>query len=119
MPSLGWVYWVGSDGPLSQITPCCLLLGVSCYSTENPSEIRGAETIWESKYFLISEQQAFVCCQWKEVGETCSNSNAAQALLLEKRFSAHIPLAGPRRGDIHEEGLLEVGGKGMAFVLLQ
>lgn len=53
------------------------------------------------------------------MGETCSNSNAAQALLLEKRFSAHVPLAGPRRGDIHEEGLLEVGGKGMAFVLLQ
>lgn len=52
------------------------------------------------------------------MGETCSNSNAAQALLLEKRFSAHIPLPGPRRGDIHEEGLLEVGGKGMAFVLL-
>lgn len=54
MPSLGWVYWVGSEGPLSQITPCCLLLGVSCYSTENRSEIRGAETIWESKYFLIT-----------------------------------------------------------------
>lgn len=41
-----------------------------------------------------SEQQAFVCCQWKEVGETCSSCNAAQALLLEKRFSAHISLAG-------------------------
>lgn len=41
-------------GPLSQITPCCLLLGVSCYSTENCSKTRGAETIWESKYFLIT-----------------------------------------------------------------
>lgn len=54
MPSLGWTDWVGSQGPLSQITPCCFVLGVSCYSAKSSSETRTAETIWESKYFLIT-----------------------------------------------------------------
>lgn len=49
VPSLGRIYRVGCKGLLSQITPCCLLLGMSCYSTKNLSK-----TIWESKYFLIT-----------------------------------------------------------------
>lgn len=50
--------WAGFTGrapkaPVS-ITPCCFLLGVSCCSTKSLLKQGGAETIWESKYFLIT-----------------------------------------------------------------
>lgn len=32
------------------------------------------------------------------MGETCNSFSAAQALLLQKKFSAHPPVVGPRKG---------------------
>lgn len=91
----GWICWVGSEGPLSQITPCCSSLGVTLLFYWKPFQNKEGRNNLGKQIFSDNGEQ-----QYKLLFSVNGRKLEKHiiALAQHRLYCCKRDLVGPRRG---------------------